>query len=92
MAGDKQFVWYGNRVKRENNLELDFFTFNLFEKTQFKEEYTGIQFWRPGADADKLGEELGIWRGVKLCSYYGGQFLSNWKYLNRSIATRSTVL
>lgn len=86
MAGDKQFVWYGNRVKRENNLELDFFTFNLFEKTQFKEEYTGIQFWRPGADADKLGEELGIWRGVKLCSYYGGQFLSNWKYLNRSIA------
>ncbi len=85
MAGDKQFVWYGNRVKRENDLQLDFFTFNLFEKTQFKEEFSGIPFWRPGADADKLGEELGVWRGIKLCGYYGSQFLTNAKYLNRSL-------
>lgn len=85
MAGDKQFVWYGNRVKKQNKLELDIFTFNLMEKTQFKEEYTGIQFWKPGADADKLGEELGIMRGLKLCTFYGKEFLMNPGYWNRSL-------
>jgi hypothetical protein len=85
MAGDKQFVWYANRVKKENNLELDIFSFNLMEKTQFKEEYTGIQFWKPGEDSDKLGEELGFVRGVKLCSFYGKEFLTNPGYWNSSL-------
>jgi hypothetical protein len=85
MAGDKQFVWYANRVKRQLGVELDFFTFNLFEKTQFKEEFTGIQLWRPGEDADKLGEELGIWRGVQLGTFYARQFLTNPGYLNTSL-------
>jgi len=85
MAGDKQFVWYANRVKKQTGLELDIFTFNLLEKTQFKEEYTGIQFWKPGEDADKLGEQLGLVKGLKLCGFYGKEFLTNSGYWNSSL-------
>lgn len=85
MAGDKQFVWYGHRVKKQTGLSLDVFTFNLMEKAQFKEEYTGIEFWKPGADSNKLGEELGIYRGAKLCAFYGKEFLTNPAYLNRTL-------
>jgi glutamine---fructose-6-phosphate transaminase (isomerizing) len=85
MAGDKQFVWYANRVKRQTGLELDIFSFNLMEKTPFKEEFTGIQFWRPGEDSDQLGESLGVRRGLKLCTFYGSQFMRNRGYWNRSL-------
>jgi glutamine---fructose-6-phosphate transaminase (isomerizing) len=85
MAGDKQFVWYSQRIKKQNEVELDIFTFNLLEKTQFKEEYTGAQMWTPGEDSDQLGEKLRFMSRLKLASFYGTQFLTNPGYMNRSL-------
>lgn len=85
MAGDKQFIWYAQKIKKQNQIGLDIFTFNLLEKTQFKEEYTGIQMWKPGADSNKLGEHLGLWPKIRLASFYGKEYLSNPSYLNSSL-------
>jgi glucosamine--fructose-6-phosphate aminotransferase (isomerizing) len=86
MAGDKEFVYHSQRIKKQSRIELDIFTFNLMEKTQFKEEFTGIQMWTPGEDADKLGEQLPFWSRIKLAWFYFSQFATNTGYWNRSLA------
>lgn len=86
MAGDKEFVWFAQRIKKQNDLALDIFSFNLLEKTQFKEEYSGAQLWTPGEDADQFGEKLRLIPRFKLGAFYAKQFLTNRKYLNTSLA------
>lgn len=85
MAGDKEFVWFAQRIKKQNELELDIFSFNLMEKTQFKEEYSGAQLWTPGEDADQFGEKLRMMPRLKLGAFYAKQFLGNRGYLNKSL-------
>jgi glucosamine--fructose-6-phosphate aminotransferase (isomerizing) len=85
MAGDKEFIWFAQRIKKQNQIDLDIFTFNLLEKTQFKEEFTGIQMWKPGKDSDKFGEDLGLWGRIRLASFYGFEVLKNPAYINRSL-------
>lgn len=85
MAGDKQFIHYAQKVREQAGLELEIFSFNLLEKTQFKEEFSGIQFWQPGTDADKFGEQMNYWQRAKLVYFYGSQFLTNTGYLNSSL-------
>ncbi len=85
MAGDKHLFYYANQVKKQNRLELDIFTFNLLEKTQFKEEFTGIQFWKPGKDSDMFGEQLQFMKRIKLGLFYSKNFISNPGYWNSSL-------
>jgi glutamine---fructose-6-phosphate transaminase (isomerizing) len=84
MAGDKEFVWFSQRIKKQNELALDIFSFNLLERASFKEEYSGAQLWTPD-DSDQLGEKLRLVPRFKLGAFYAKQFLTNRKYLNTSL-------
>lgn len=84
MAGDKEFVWFSQRIKKQNDLSLDIFSFNLLERASFKEEYSGAQLWTPD-DSDQLGEKLRLVPRFKLGAFYAKQFLTNRKYLNTSL-------
>lgn len=84
MAGDKEFVWFSQRIKKQNDLALDIFSFNLLERASFKEEYSGAQLWTPD-DSDQLGEKLRLVPRFKLGAFYAKQFLTNPKYLNTSL-------
>lgn len=85
MAGDKEFVWFSQRIKKQNEIDFDIFSFNLLEKTQFKEEYSGAQLWTPGEDADQFGEKLRLVPRLKLGAFYAKQFLGNRGYINKSL-------
>ena len=85
MAGDKQFIWYASQIRKQEGIDLEIFSFNQFEKSQFKEEYTGVQMWKPGVDNDKMGEDLAFLNRIKLGLFYSKEFLTNPGYLNRSL-------
>ncbi len=85
MAGDKEFMSLAREIRMRMGIKGEIFSFNLLEKTQFKEEMTGIQFWKPGADSDKFGEQLAMLNRAKLAGFYAKEFLTNPGYLNRSL-------
>ena len=84
MAGDKAFISNANKIKKELSTELEIFAFNLFEKAQFKEEFTGFKMWNSNT-GNLYGEQLKNSSQLKLIFFYGLQFLKNTKYINSSI-------
>lgn len=83
MAGDKQFISNAALLKKERNISLEMFAFNLHEKTQFKEEYSGVKMWSDGNTT--YGEDLELLRQIKLISFYGKEALLNLSLLNSSV-------
>jgi glutamine---fructose-6-phosphate transaminase (isomerizing) len=87
MAGDKQFLFYAKQLKNQTELNLDVWCPNPFEKTNFKEEFTGIQFWDSKSNSQQIeGRGMSYWKSLKLALYYGKTFLGNPQYINKSIA------
>lgn len=84
MAGDKQFISNAAKIKKLRGIELEFFAFNLHEKTQFKEELTGIRMWDKNAST-KFGEDLSVFKQLWLLYFYGKETLFNPKLINSSI-------
>ena len=84
MAGDKEFISNARKVKKELNTKLEIFAFNLHEKTQFKEEFTGFKMWESNTN-DCYGEQLKTSSQLKMLFFYGIQFLLNPKYINSSL-------
>ncbi len=85
MAGDKQFFWYANVVKRQLGISMDVFSMNLFENTPFKDDFTGVHLWDPQSDSDKIGRDLTFINKFRILQYYGMSFLKNPAYLNSSL-------
>ena len=81
MAGDKQFFYYANEIRKQNNVDLVIFSENLLEKTYFK---TGFCDINPNFGQNNT-YTLGLGAKAKLMSYYGRQFLMNPEYFNRSL-------
>ena len=82
MAGDKQFYWFADQVRRQTG--IDYFVFcagNRYEETRFKTAYAGI---RRGATASIL-KSLPASSILSMLGYYGRQFILNPAYFNRSI-------
>lgn len=81
MAGDKQFFHYANEVSAETEVPLVIFCGgNNLEVTRFKTGFCGVQ---DRSTDTMVGLDL---RGkLGLLAYYGGQFLRNPAYLNRSL-------
>jgi len=81
MAGDKQYFYYANKLKRINRIDLVILCENMLEKTDFKSGFCGIAPTFGGAHiytlspADKL----------KMIAFYGKEYLSNPAYLNQSL-------
>lgn len=81
MAGDKQFFYYADMLKRQMNLKTVLFSMNALERTDFKVGFCGID--------EKHGKEkhynLSAVNKIRLGMFYGKQFLTNPAYLNSSI-------
>lgn len=83
MAGDKQFISNAALLKQERKISAEIFAFNLHEKTQFKEELTGIKMWSDNGNS--YGEELPISKQLALLWFYGKEAFLNPRLLNVSV-------
>jgi hypothetical protein len=81
MAGDKQFFYFVNQVKKQTGIPLDIWSTNSLETTDFKVGFCGV---RPTFDKTRP-DYLPLKSKIALMSYYGMQFLKNPAYLNSSI-------
>jgi len=81
MAGDKQFFYYAQLLKRQMNVNSIVFGMNSLEETKFKSGFAGIKkFGKDGIyyDFENLDK-------IKLALKYGSEFLKNTSYLNKSL-------
>ncbi len=82
MAGDKQFYYYANQMKKQTGIKLLFFCAGIpLENTDFKTGFCGI---RKGSSKGLLSN-LPIGDKVSLALYYGKQYLQNPAYINGSM-------
>jgi glucosamine--fructose-6-phosphate aminotransferase (isomerizing) len=81
MAGDKAFFYYASMVKKQMSLGPILFSMNWLEKTGFKTGFAGVN------DTASHEKTYGLTplNQLKLISHYGYNFLSNPRYINRSI-------
>ncbi|MCC7483950.1 MAG: hypothetical protein IT529_03080 [Burkholderiales bacterium] len=80
MAGDKQYFWHLERVRRQFGVTLAFLGGNPLEKTGFKTGFAGVRETAGGRTYD-----LPVARKLQVARYYGAEFLLNPAYLNRSL-------
>ncbi|HLP44949.1 MAG TPA: hypothetical protein VK469_03335 [Candidatus Kapabacteria bacterium] len=88
MAGDKHFFYHVNRLKKRTGIPLDIWCFNIHEKADFKEEFSGIKMWNPKNKQDagaRIATELRSSKSLLLGLYYTKNFLKNKHYLNSSL-------
>ncbi|MFN4234437.1 MAG: hypothetical protein ACK4IK_06485 [Bacteroidia bacterium] len=81
MAGDKQFFYYVNQIKKQTGIKLDIWSTNILENTDFKVGFCGIS---PNFDKTRP-DYLPFSSKVGLAWYYAKNFLTNPAYLNSSI-------
>lgn len=81
MAGDKQFFYFANLLKKQLQLNTVLFSMNPLERTDFKVGFCGIN--------ENYKKEhhynLSILNKFRIAQYYGKEFLLNPSYINRSI-------
>jgi hypothetical protein len=86
MAGDKQFYYYANKVKRQYVLNELLMASNPFERTHFKTAFCGVKpavLYKKdqGSDIEKLPVS-GI---LRMFAYYAKQYVTNLGYINTSV-------
>lgn len=86
MAGDKQYFWYANEVRKRYGLDTLLMANNPFERTHFKSGFCGsrpvdLQRLKDAAMTEKL-QPSGV---LRMAAHYAGQYLANPAYLNRSV-------
>ncbi|MCI5058596.1 MAG: hypothetical protein MRY83_20965, partial [Flavobacteriales bacterium] len=86
MAGDKHFIYYVNKIKRENGITLNIWCPNRLENTDFKVGFCGIS---PDFDKDRI-DNLAMSKKVGLAAFYAKQFLINPGYINKSLIDSAT--
>lgn len=83
MAGDKQFLYFARKLKKDMEINLVLGGANPYEKTDFKLGFCGI--------IDDDTREKGLLTGIKLRNklklifYYLSQYIRNPAYINSSI-------
>lgn len=80
MAGDKQYFYYANKLRKQMGIKLVFLCGNRLEKTGFKSLFSGIS-----EEEGRRTYDISLFKKIKLANYYAKQFLLNPSYLNRSI-------
>ena len=82
MAGDKQFYYHAEHLKKQLNIDLLFFCDgNRYEKTDFKTGFAGID---EGKTEGTLFN-ISVLSKLQMIRFYLGQFLKNPRYLNGSL-------
>lgn len=81
MAGDKQFFYYAQMLKKQMRISNILFGMNSLEETNFKVGFTGIR----EKHEDGVFYNLSKTNKLNMCFYYGKQFLKNPAYINTSL-------
>jgi glucosamine--fructose-6-phosphate aminotransferase (isomerizing) len=81
MAGDKQFFYHANVLKKRTGIRLFIWAMNQLERTHFKVGFCGIS----SGNTKELIYKLSIQDRLRLGRYYMKNFLKNPRYLNRSL-------
>jgi asparagine synthetase B (glutamine-hydrolysing) len=82
MAGDKQFLWYANKMMKETGISHMVFCTNEHEKTDFKTGFLGVN--NNSANVGKPSS-ASVSSKINLITSYGRRFASNPRYINKSI-------
>lgn len=80
MAGDKQFLFYVNKIKEQTGVSVDIWMPNKLENTEFKTGFCGIK----PADKSRI-DALPLKAKLDMIFFYGANFLQNPNYLNSSL-------
>jgi glucosamine--fructose-6-phosphate aminotransferase (isomerizing) len=81
MAGDKQYFYYVNKLRKQLNIKLIVYSENPLEKTDFKSGFCGVE---PKFNIKHV-YNLGLKNKIKLGLYYLTEFIKNPSYINSSI-------
>lgn len=81
MAGDKQFFYYAQLLKRQMHVDNVIFGMNELEATQFKAKFIGLQ----NNDKNNLYYNYSGKDKFDLFAGYGREFIKNPLYINRSL-------
>lgn len=81
MAGDKQYFYYANKLRKQMGINFVILCVNPFERTNFKTGFCGV--WQPLEVESNYA--LSMLNQIRLMSYYGKQYLLNPAYINSSI-------
>jgi glutamine---fructose-6-phosphate transaminase (isomerizing) len=81
MAGDKQFFYYVNQIKKQTGIKLDIWSSNSLENTDFKVGFCGVS---PEFDKERI-DELSLSKKAQLISFYLKNFIGNPSYINTSL-------
>lgn len=81
MAGDKQFFYYANLLKKQMRLDSILFSMNPLERTDFKVGFCGIN----ENYIKEIHYNPSLFNKIRLAAFFGGQFLKNPAYLNQSL-------
>ena len=81
MAGDKQYFYYANKLKKQMDVELIILGVNPYERTDFKTGFCGVK--------PLVGEQaqyrLPMISNLTLAFYYARQYFYNYHYFNSSL-------
>jgi asparagine synthetase B (glutamine-hydrolysing) len=78
MAGDKQYYYYANQLRKFNNIPMLFVCECPLELTKFKAGFCGVD------ESHHRIFDISFFKKLKLIRYYAGQYLKNPRYFNRS--------
>lgn len=78
MAGDKQYFYYIQRIKKETGINLIFVSESPLERTRFKSGFCGVK------ETGGRIYNVGALNKFKMLSYYAKQYLLNPSYINKS--------
>lgn len=86
MAGDKHFFSWVNKIKAQNDINLNIWMMSPLENADFKEGFAGVA---PHWERERT-DYLSTAAKLRLLAYYGTAFLRNPRYINRSLADTAT--
>ena len=79
MAGDKQYFYYVNQIKKHNNIKLVIMGENHLEQTYFKNGFAGVR------QKGFMAYHVPLLEKLRLLFYYFIQYVKNPGYLNASL-------
>lgn len=81
MAGDKQYFYYLNKLRKDTKIPLVIYGDNALEKTDFKYGFAGIKL------SSEVGKayNIGLGNSLSLLWFYFSQYMKNPAYMNDSL-------
>jgi len=87
MAGDKQFFFHAQRLRREHEAQLVLFSMNPYERTDFKVGFAGVA---DGGSRKAKHYDLDLFGKLRVLSFYGSEMLRNRGFINASLIDSAT--